>query len=74
MVINVDKGKKIKVSSIDIEGNEEMKDSKLKRAMSNTKVKFPGRFWKGSKFWPGRLARRFRDLQKRLDPGRNGPA
>jgi outer membrane protein insertion porin family len=50
MVINVDKGKKIKVSSINIEGNEEMKDSKLKRAMSNTKVKFTGRFWKGSKF------------------------
>ena len=50
MVINVDKGKKIKVSSIDIEGNEQIKDGKLKGAMSNTKVKFPGRFWKGSKF------------------------
>ena len=50
MVINVDKGKKIKVSSIDIEGNDQIKDSKLKGAMSNTKVKLFGRFWKGSKF------------------------
>lgn len=50
MVINVDKGEKIKVAKINVEGNEQISDAKVRKAMKNTKVVFPGRFWKGSKF------------------------
>lgn len=50
MVINVDKGNKIKVGSIEIEGNQMFTDKKVKGSMRNTKVVFPGRFWKKSKF------------------------
>ena len=50
MVVNVDKGEKVKVSSIEFIGNEEISDSKLKGAMSNTKEKNFFRVWKRSKF------------------------
>lgn len=50
MVVNIDKGSKVKVSSITFNGNEQFKDGKLKKAMKNTKTRFPLRFWKGSKF------------------------
>lgn len=50
MVVNIDRGEKIKVGSIDIEGNQKLKDKKLRKAMKNTKIVFPGRFWKGSKY------------------------
>ncbi|WP_415060421.1 outer membrane protein assembly factor [Flavobacterium sp.] len=50
MVINVDKGNKIKVSTIEIEGNQMFTDGKIRKAMSNTKIAFPGRFWKRSKY------------------------
>ena len=50
MVVNIDKGSKVKVSRITFTGNEKLSDGKLKAAMKNTKKKVPGRFWKGSKF------------------------
>ncbi|MDY0090329.1 MAG: outer membrane protein assembly factor BamA [Flavobacteriaceae bacterium] len=50
MVINVDKGQKIKVKKIEVDGNEMLSDGKIRKAMKNTKIKFPGRFWKGSKY------------------------
>jgi outer membrane protein insertion porin family len=50
MVINVDKGQKIKVGKINVDGNKQISDAKVRKAMKNTKVVFPGRFWKGSKF------------------------
>jgi len=50
MVVNIDKGDKVKVSSITFEGNEKFTDAKLRGAMKNTKRKFPMRFWKGSKY------------------------
>ncbi|WP_291119604.1 outer membrane protein assembly factor BamA [Flavobacterium sp. UBA6135] len=50
MVVNVDKGKKIKVKQILVDGNSKLSDGKIRKAMKNTKVQFPGRFWKGSKF------------------------
>jgi len=50
MVVNIDKGKKVKVSDIDFVGNEKFTDGKLKGAMKNTKERFPFRFWKGSKY------------------------
>ena len=46
----IDKGKKIKIKNINFNGNEKISDKKLRKAMSNTKRKFVGRFWKGSKF------------------------
>lgn len=50
MVVNIDKGDKVKVSRITFSGNEQLSNGKLRAAMKNTKKKVPGRFWKGSKF------------------------
>ncbi|MDD2985122.1 POTRA domain-containing protein [Flavobacterium sp.] len=52
MVINVDKGSKVKISNIDIEGNQTLSDKNIKSAMKKTKEKLFVRFWKGSKFIP----------------------
>lgn len=50
MVVNIDKGNKVKVKSIDFEGNEQLSDSKLKKAFKNTKQRNFVRFYKKSKF------------------------
>ena len=50
MVINVKKGDKVKIKSIDFEGNEQISSAKLRKSMKNTKKKLPGRFWKKSKY------------------------
>ena len=50
MNVFIDKGKKIKIKNLNFNGNEKISDKKLRKAMSNTKRKFVGRFWKGSKF------------------------
>ncbi|TXI65356.1 MAG: outer membrane protein assembly factor BamA [Flavobacterium sp.] len=50
MVINIDKGTKVKVKSIDFEGNSELTDAKLKKAFKNTKQKNVLRIFKSSKF------------------------
>jgi len=50
MLINIDKGKKVKVSSIVVDGNEKFSDGRIRKAMKNTKTRFPLRFWKGSKY------------------------
>jgi len=53
MVVNVDKGDKVKVKSIKFTGNTQLSNGKLKGAMKNTKVKaFPNplRLFKSSKF------------------------
>ena len=50
MRIFIDKGSKIKIKNINFKGNEALEDGKLRAAMSNTKRKFLGRFWKGSKY------------------------
>ncbi|WP_339631581.1 BamA/OMP85 family outer membrane protein, partial [Bizionia echini] len=50
MVLNVDKGKKVKVSEINFEGNSAIPDSKLRKAMKNTKQKNFLRIFKRSKF------------------------
>ncbi len=54
--INIDKKERVKVSKITFEGNKQLSDKKLRRAMKNTKVKFPGRFWKRSKYSESLLA------------------
>ena len=50
MVVNIDTGDKVKIKDIDIIGNDQLSDAKLKRAMKNTKEKRIYRFWKRSKF------------------------
>ncbi|HKJ06951.1 MAG TPA: outer membrane protein assembly factor BamA [Flavobacteriaceae bacterium] len=50
MLVRIDKGEKVKVKSITFEGNEKIKDKKLKKALKNTKQSVFGRFWKTSKY------------------------
>lgn len=50
MVVNIDKGKKVKVSKIEFEGNKQITDAKLKRAFKNTKTKSVLRILKSSKY------------------------
>lgn len=50
MVVNIDKGDKVKVKSIDFEGNTQMNDTKLRKAFKNTKQRNPIRFLKRSKY------------------------
>ena len=52
MVVNVNKGEKVKVSSIVIEGNEKVSDRVLRsgKGFKNTKKKKFYRFWKKSKY------------------------
>ena len=50
MLVTIDRGDKVKITSIDFEGNEKFSDKKLRKAMSNTKVKNPIRIFKRSKY------------------------
>ncbi len=50
MVINVNKGDKVKIRSIEFDGNEKISDPKLRKSLKKTKKKQLGRFWKKSKF------------------------
>ena len=53
MVVNIDRGKKVKVSSIKFDGNTMLSDGKLRGAMKNTKRKSfmnPLRIFKSSKY------------------------
>ncbi|MDT0553099.1 outer membrane protein assembly factor BamA [Urechidicola vernalis] len=50
MLVHIDKGSKIKIKEIIFDGNDQVSDQTLAAAMKNTKTKFFGRFWKGSKF------------------------
>ncbi len=50
MNIHIDKGQRIKIKTIKFTGNNALSDSKLRKAMKNTKRKFLGRFWKSSKY------------------------
>ncbi|MDC8005737.1 outer membrane protein assembly factor BamA [Aureisphaera galaxeae] len=48
--ILIDRGSRVKISSIEFEGNEDIKDKKLRRFLKNTKKKNPLRFYKKSKY------------------------
>jgi outer membrane protein insertion porin family len=50
MVVNIKKGDRVKIKRIVFEGNEQLSDKKLRKALKNTKRKVTGRFWKKSKF------------------------
>jgi outer membrane protein insertion porin family len=50
MKVFIDKGSKIKIKDIVFTGNKKLSNKNLRKEMSNTKRKFFGRFWKGSKY------------------------
>ncbi len=50
MLVNIDKGDKVKISKIDFIGNDELSDKKLKKAFKNTKQRNPLRIFKASKY------------------------
>ena len=50
MLVNIDKGDKLKISKITFEGNEKFSDAKLRKAMKNTKQINPIRIFKASKY------------------------
>ncbi len=53
MVVNIDRGRKVKVKKIEFNGNSQLTDGKLRRSMKNTKVKGflnPMRIFKSSKY------------------------
>lgn len=52
VLININKGSKVKINNIVFEGNENLKTKKLRKSLKKTKVSFPGRFWKKSKYIP----------------------
>ncbi len=50
MVVNIDKGKKVKIKDIVITGNDSLSDKKLRKSMKKTKQINPIRFLKRSKY------------------------
>jgi outer membrane protein insertion porin family len=50
MIVNVDKGDRVKIRKININGNSQLADAKVRKAMKNTKQKNPIRLFKASKF------------------------
>ena len=50
LALNIEKGKKVKIGTIDFEGNEVFSDKRLKRLMKDTKEKKFFRIFKASKF------------------------
>lgn len=50
MLVNIDKGEKVKIKNITFEGNDAFSNKRLRKALKNTKIKMLGRFWKGSKY------------------------
>jgi outer membrane protein insertion porin family len=52
MLVRVDKGDKVKINSIEFQGNKQLTDIKLRRAMKDTKQKNVFRVFKASKFIP----------------------
>jgi len=50
MLVFIDKGEKVKIKSINFDGNQKLSDKKLKKSMKNTKEKNFFRFLKRSKY------------------------
>ncbi len=50
MLVSINKGDKVKIKDIIFEGNEQLSDKKLRKALKKTKQKKLGRFWKKSKY------------------------
>ncbi len=52
LIVDVNKGERIKINNILFNGNEIFKSPRLKSKLKKTKKKFPLRFWKKSKLIP----------------------
>src|SRR5699024_3552075 len=50
LIVNIDRGKRVKVASITFDGNEKFSDVKLRRSMKNTKIRRFYRLFKRSKY------------------------
>ncbi len=50
MLISLDRGDRVKVRSLSFAGNSIFKNKKLRKKFKNTRLEFPGRFWKRSKY------------------------
>lgn len=50
LMVHLDKGERIKIRKIIIDGNEKLTSKKLRKKLKNTKQKMFGRFWKRSKY------------------------
>jgi len=50
LVVNIDRGERVKIKDIVFDGREQLQENKLTAAMKNTKKKKFWRFWKRSKF------------------------
>lgn len=53
VVFTVDRGPRVKIRKLTIEGNEKFSDKLLERKLKKTKERKPWRFWKRSKFLRG---------------------
>lgn len=50
LIVNIDKGDKVKIHKININGNTQLADGKIRKAMKNTKQRSPLHVFKASKF------------------------
>jgi outer membrane protein insertion porin family len=50
MIVNIDRGNKVKISSITFDGNEQLTDRKLRKTLKNTKQQRLLRLFKSSKY------------------------
>jgi outer membrane protein insertion porin family len=50
MLVSLDRGDRVKVRSLAFDGNSVISNKKLRKKFKNTRVEFPGRFWKRSKY------------------------
>ena len=64
MLVSIDRDERVKVRSISFEGNKVYKSRKLRKKIKNTRVEFPGRFWKRSKYIEADFEE---DIKKLLD-------
>lgn len=64
MLIRVDKGDKVKIRKIVINGNEKYGNWRVKKWLKKTKTAFPGRFWRRSKYIEDNYNK---DIQNLLD-------
>ena len=62
MVVNIDRGSRVKIKDIVFNGNEKFKSNKLASKLKNTKQKAFYRFWKSSKFIPDEFDEDKKDL------------
>jgi outer membrane protein insertion porin family len=64
MLVSIDRDERVKVRSISFEGNKVYRSRKLRKQIKNTRVEFPGRFWKRSKYIEADFEE---DIKKLLD-------